>query len=120
MGTECAFPGTRWGRSEPFRAVRLARRSLRRAFAAGYNGAHAMQTQVQQWGDTIALRIPQRFAEAAKLGAGSSVELTLRSGELIITPLPAKPHLAELLAAITETNRPEEADFGAAVGREEW
>ena len=78
-----------------------------------------MQTRVQQWGNSIALRIPKSFAQEAKIGANSSVELTVSDGKLVITPLRSYPSLAELLAGVTDENRHDAIDFGLPQGAEE-
>ncbi|MBC8140981.1 MAG: AbrB/MazE/SpoVT family DNA-binding domain-containing protein [Armatimonadetes bacterium] len=79
-----------------------------------------MQTSAQQWGDEITLRILQLFAEAAKIGVGSRVELTYTNGKLVITLIRGRKRLAELLTAITKTNRHREIKYGVSSGREEW
>jgi antitoxin MazE len=39
-----------------------------------------MLSRVQKWGNTLAVRIPQTFAEQAGLSSDTSVELTLVNG----------------------------------------
>lgn len=79
------------------------------------------QSRVQKWGNSLALRIPKPFAEAAGLTADSPVEIRVEDGQLVIRPV-ARPDLTldDLLAGITEANLHGEVDSGAAAGGEAW
>jgi antitoxin MazE len=64
-----------------------------------------MQTRIQRWGNSLALRIPKAFAEAAGLNRDSRVEIRIVEGEIIITPLKvADYNLDDLLAQVTQDN----------------
>jgi antitoxin MazE len=80
-----------------------------------------MKTRVQKWGNSLALRIPKSFAAEVGLNQNSSVEMSLRDGELIVVPA-EKPRftLKQLLAQVTEENLHDEVDTGSAVGGEAW
>ncbi len=80
-----------------------------------------MQTRVQQWGNSLAVRIPRAFAAETQLDRGSLVELSVVDGVLVITPLP-QPELTldELLAGVTVDNLHGEMDTGPTVGGEAW
>jgi antitoxin MazE len=78
-------------------------------------------TSVQKWGNSLALRIPKAYAEETHIHHGSSVDLSLQEGNLVITPVRKKTvTLEELLADITPDNRHEAIDSGFAVGGEVW
>ncbi len=80
-----------------------------------------METRVQKWGNSLALRIPKPFADQLGLKPKESVRLTLQGGALVITPLaPPRLKLDALLAQVTEHNLHGEVDPGPAVGREAW
>lgn len=80
-----------------------------------------MKTAVQRWGNSLALRIPRTYAAETRISEGSKVELTLKSGSLVIRPISRKRHsLADLLRRVTPTNRHESVSTGAAVGQEVW
>jgi len=79
-----------------------------------------MLSRVQKWGNTLAVRIPQTFAEQAGLSSDTSVELTLVNGKIVIGPAPSDDRLAILLDAITPENIHGEMDSGDAVGNETW
>ena len=78
-----------------------------------------METRVQKWGNSLALRIPKPLATQVGLEANTPVRLLLRGEELVIVPvtLPSLK-LDDLLAQVTEHNLHGEVDSGPAVGRE--
>jgi antitoxin MazE len=78
-----------------------------------------MKTAVQQWGNSLALRIPKAFAEQAKVKKGTPVRLTLEKGKLVMVPLSGKElTLKQLLAKVKPENIHCETDWGSAVGKE--
>ena len=80
-----------------------------------------MKTKVQKWGNSLAVRIPRPFAEETGLENGSSIELSLEEGRLILTPLSETSYtLKKLLQGITPENVHGELDSGRPVGREVW
>lgn len=79
-----------------------------------------MRLRVQKWGNSLALRIPKSVAQDSGIETGSSVELRLVDGSLLVTPIRTSFDLAELLAGVTDANLHEEVDPGGAVGREAW
>ena len=79
-----------------------------------------METQVDRWGRSLAIRIPHAFAREVQLDEGATVELTVAEGRLIITRRPGKYSLDQLVAGITPENRHGETDWGEPVGNEAW
>ena len=80
-----------------------------------------METRVQKWGNSLALRIPKPLADEVGLRVNSPVELWLRDNTLIIAPvLTPALDLTQLLAQVTAENRHREVDTGPAVGGEAW
>ncbi len=80
-----------------------------------------METRVQRWGNSLALRIPKLLADEAGLKDNSPVQLTLRDKQLIIAPVAkATLNLDALLAQVTDINLHREVDTGPAVGGEAW
>ena len=78
-----------------------------------------METRVQKWGNSLALRIPKLFASQIGLEPNSPVELSLRGTELVIAPVKSSGlKLDDLLAQVTEYNLHGEVDTGPAVGGE--
>ena len=80
-----------------------------------------MDTRVQKWGESLALRIPESLANQLGLEPDSPVTVSRRGTELIITPMNRERlTLEDLLAQVTEDNLHGEIDTGPAVGREVW
>ncbi len=80
-----------------------------------------MESKVQRWGNSLAVRIPKVFAEEAGLTEGTAIEVRLHRGGLLIEPSSVwNPTLDELVNGITADNRHDELDTGPAVGDEVW
>ena len=80
-----------------------------------------MKTQIQKWGNSLALRIPKSFAVESNIGQGSTVEVSLENGRIIVFPVTeTEVSLDEMLAQITAENFHGEIDPGAFVGQEAW
>ena len=80
-----------------------------------------MNSHVQRWGNSLAIRIPKVFADETGLSLNDEVEITVQDGRIVLTPLKAKMYLLdELLAGITPENHHDEWDMGPAVGNEAW
>ena len=80
-----------------------------------------MKTQVQKWGNSLALRIPKAFAADLGLAQDTPVELSLEDGNLVIRPSSTQRYeLSSLLTQVTEANVHGEQNYGDAVGSEEW
>lgn len=80
-----------------------------------------MKTQIQKWGNSLAVRIPKAFANDLGLDQDSTIELALEDGCLVLKPtaLP-KYDLGSLLSRVTEDNCHGEYDFGGPTGNERW
>jgi antitoxin MazE len=80
-----------------------------------------MKTAIQRWGNSLAVRIPRACAAETRISEGSDVELTLKSGTLVVRPLTRKRHsLTNLLKHIPRTNQHGSVETGKAVGQENW
>ena len=80
-----------------------------------------MRAKIQQWGNSLALRIPKPFADETGLYKQSDVELSIVDGHLRIFPIKEpQPTLEQLLAEVTDDNLHSEIDTGPPVGREVW
>ena len=82
-----------------------------------------MNTTIQQWGNSLAVRLPKEITQKCALHAGSRVVLTTERGRVVISPAPTtegKVELATLLRRITSKNRHIEQDWGASQGNEVW
>ncbi len=64
-----------------------------------------MKTRVQKWGNSLAVRIPKSFAGELGLENGSSVEMSLEEGAVVIKPDRDEAwDLQELVAGVTDEN----------------
>jgi antitoxin MazE len=79
-----------------------------------------MKTTIQKWGNSLAVRIPRPFAEEIHLAENTTVDLTIRSGKLVIVPAEPAITLESLVEQITDENRHDEIETGNLVGNEVW
>lgn len=80
-----------------------------------------MKVQIQKWGNSLALRIPKSFAIESKVEQGSTVEVSLEQGKIILAPVTEPEYtLEDLLAKVNKRNLHREVETGAAVGKEVW
>lgn len=80
-----------------------------------------MRVIVKKWGNSAALRIPAPVMAAAHLSLEQAVEVREEDGRIVIEPIRnAGQDLDTLIDRITDANRHDAIDFGAAKGREVW
>ena len=80
-----------------------------------------MLTKVQKWGNSLGLRIPKSFAEEASIEEGSTVDVSVSAGQLVVRAIRQKRYeLRDLLAGVTERNLHAETSTGEPQGRESW
>ena len=80
-----------------------------------------MQTKIQKWGNSLALRIPKSFALNVNIKQNELVDLSIDKGKIIITPIAQKEYsLEELLEGVSKNNVHSEFDTGAPAGKEIW
>ena len=80
-----------------------------------------VKSQVGQWGNSLAVRIPKHIAEALSLQLNDAIEFTLADGKVTLAPIRDLPDftLDELLEQMTEPPEPE-VDWGKPMGKEIW
>ena len=80
-----------------------------------------MRAHIQKWGNSLALKIPRTYAREVNVRQGSTIDLTLNRGKLIVTPVSQPSYkLKNLLAKVTRRNLPKEQNFGKPQGKETW
>jgi antitoxin MazE len=80
-----------------------------------------MKTNIQKWGNSLGIRLPQALAHKKSLTVGSTVVLTETDTGVLVEVAPIqKPSLQTLVKKITQSNQHTEVDFGPAVGNEVW
>lgn len=80
-----------------------------------------MTTKIQQWGNSLALRIPKAFAVEANLHKGAVIDVSEEGGKIILTLVKKKKiTLKSLLSVVTKENIHGEISTGKRVGKEIW
>jgi len=79
-----------------------------------------METRIQKWGNSLAIRIPKPFALEVGLEQNSLVAVSVSEGKLILEPVKPSYSLEELLAQVTKDNLHQEVETGLSVGNEAW
>jgi antitoxin MazE len=80
-----------------------------------------MLAKVQKWGNSQGVRLPKQILRDARISVGDNVEVSARSGRIVVKPLSkSKFDLAELVSRMPRNYKPREEPFGKAVGKEEW
>ena len=80
-----------------------------------------MISRISKWGNSLGLRIPRALAREIEMEEGSTVDLSLKQGSLVVRVLQEEQvDLEDLLAQVTDENRHGEIDTGEAVGGESW
>jgi antitoxin MazE len=79
-----------------------------------------MQTTIQKWGNSLAVRIPGAYAKEAGLTDGLPVSMVMEDGILMIMPAKKKYLLNDLLGKIDAENLHGEIQSGEPIGNELW
>jgi len=80
-----------------------------------------MQTKIQKWGNSLAVRIPKAFVKEAHVAYGTSVNLSVMDGKIVIDPHTEPVYrLEDLLHGVTKRNLHSEIETGDTVGQEVW
>ena len=82
-----------------------------------------MLTKVRRWGNCQAVRIRKQMLAEVSLEVGDAVEIAVRDGALVLTPVRhprGAVRLEDLVAAIDGEYVAEEVDWGSPVGKEVW
>ncbi|MGV3770498.1 MAG: AbrB/MazE/SpoVT family DNA-binding domain-containing protein [Sphingobium phenoxybenzoativorans] len=76
---------------------------------------------VKKWGNSASVRIPASIMAAASLRVDQEVDVREEGGRIVIEPVVAPSYdLDTLLDAMRPDTFPDDADFGAPVGKEIW
>ena len=80
-----------------------------------------MRTKINKWGNSLALRIPKSFALEARIEEGTTVDLVLTEGKIMMKPIRSKQlSLSALLEGVTPDNMHGEISTGIPRGKENW
>lgn len=82
-----------------------------------------MNTTIQKWGNSLAVRLPKEVVQERALYEGSEVTISSDDGRIVITPVSQKKghvNLAKLLRGITSSNVHKEISWNETRGKEVW
>ena len=82
-----------------------------------------MVTKVQKWGNSQGLRLNRQLLSDAGIDVGDAVEVAVRKGTLVITPIRrvrGGHDLRALVRRMPKQYKAEELEWGPPVGREVW
>jgi len=80
-----------------------------------------METNIQQWGNSLGVRLPKDIAQKHSFGVGSRVRITDTKTGVVINLVPKKKaSLSEMLKDVTDENMHTDVDWGESVGKEVW
>ena len=79
-----------------------------------------MKSQIGQWGNSLALRIPKYIADELALSINDEVDCRIEQGKLVVCLIQNFPKytLSQLLSQDLEPES--EIDWGKPMGIEEW
>jgi len=79
-----------------------------------------MQTRVQKWGNSKAVRLPKAIVEEAGFKEDDQVELFVRDGNIVIAPSKKHLKLEDRVAEYDGQYSPGEWETGEPEGDEIW
>ncbi|MEI6221670.1 MAG: AbrB/MazE/SpoVT family DNA-binding domain-containing protein [bacterium] len=79
-----------------------------------------MPTTIQQWGNSLGIRIPSSYAKKLNIRKGSVVTISLQNNQITIKPETKNSKLLQLLEQITDDNTHNEISMGKNEGKEVW
>jgi antitoxin MazE len=79
-----------------------------------------MRTTVQKWGNSLAIRIPKNITKDTNVSEGSTIDILVENGNIILHPSTREYSLQELLNKITNENIHSEVTTGDQTGGEAW
>ena len=81
-----------------------------------------MQTEIGQWGNSIAMRIPTAVAKEMGFEKGVKVSIVVKNEQMIVVPrhqkMSRKERLARIIADLEKYGPDEIIDWGPDVGNE--
>ena len=80
-----------------------------------------METTVQKWGNSLAIRLSKHVAQESNIREGSHLVIEVDDGKITLEVTGMKQYsLRKLLAKVTRKNSHGEFDLGRAGGKEIW
>lgn len=79
-----------------------------------------MKAVIQKWGNSLAIRIPKNISKDTQVEEGTSVDIMVENGKIVLTPKRREYSLKEILSKVTDENIHSEVSTGDPVGGEVW
>ena len=82
-----------------------------------------MLVRVQKWGNSQGIRLSKEVLAEANILVGDELEIISTKDQLVIKPvrkIRGKYQLQDLVSQIPQDYKPQEEDWGSAVGLEAW
>ena len=80
-----------------------------------------METRVQKWGNSLAVRLSKHVVRESNIREGTYVAVDVDEGKIILEVKGTKRYsLRKLLARVKRTNIHREFESGSPVGKEIW
>lgn len=80
-----------------------------------------MSQTIKPWGNSVGIRLPKAVTEKAGVRVGQRLDIHLKNGSIILTPVKTDEQtLDSLLADITRDNLHTAVETGGPKGNEEW
>lgn len=78
-----------------------------------------MQTNIQQWGNSLGIRIPSPIVKKLSLNSGMKMNIKTENGQIYLTP--EKYSLSQLLEKVNDNNLHHDIWNNEEIaGKEEW
>lgn len=80
-----------------------------------------METKVQKWGNSLAVRLSKHVVQESNIREGSHLGVEVDDGKIVLEVKGRKQYsLRKLLAKVTRKNVHREFELGKAEGKEIW
>ena len=82
-----------------------------------------MLAKIQKWGNSQGLRLAKYILEEVQIEVGDEVNLSVKSGAIVVTPakkIRGRYKLEELVTEIPENYQNSKVEWGKPVGKEVW
>ena len=79
-----------------------------------------MKATIQKWGNSLAVRIPKTITKDSMVSEGSSIDIMVENGKIVLSPVKKEYSLTELIKNITIDNIHSEISTGNQTGGEIW
>jgi len=79
-----------------------------------------MKATIQKWGNSLAVRIPKSITKDSMVSEGSNIDIMIKNGNIVLSPMKKEYSLKEILKNITVENIHSEISTGDQTGGEIW